>query len=188
MELIEEKVFEGLDFSSQKFEIAEYEHCKFIKCNFHETDVRGAVFSDVIFDQCDLAMMKINNSSFREVVCSSCKMIGIQFDHINPFGLSVKFVDTNLDHSNFYKVIMRKTNFINCSLKEVDFSDSDLTACVFDNCDFHLAIFDSTVLNNADFRTSYNYSIDPIANKIKQSRHSYPSVLGLVNQLDILID
>jgi len=188
MELIVDKVFEGVDFTSQRFEIAEYEQCKFIKCNFHGVDVGGAVFADVIFDQCDLGMMKVDKTSFREVEFISCKMIGVQFEHINPFGLSLKFVDDNLDHSNFYKVILSKTSFINCSLKEVDFSNSDLTASIFHNCDFHQAVFDSTILNKVDFRTSYHYSIDPIANIIKQSRHSYPSVLGLINHFDIQID
>ena len=115
-------------------------------------------------------------------------MIGVQFEHINPFGLEVEFSFVALDHSSFYKTKFLKTKFTNCSLKEVDFSQADFTNSTFDQCDFHMAVFDSANLEKADFRTSINYSIDPQRNRLKKSKHSYPGLLGLLDAVEIVID
>jgi len=42
-------------------------------------------------------------------------------------------------------------------------------------------------LENADLRTSYNYSIDPDANRIRKAKFSLPAVIGLLDKyyLDI---
>lgn len=188
MDHIANKKFEGIDFREEPFIIAEYEQCNFIKCNFQGIDIRRSVFIDVAFDQCDMGIIKIDKASFREVKFLSCKMMGTYFEHVNPFGLSVQFLDTNLDHASFYKSVMRKTLFRNCSLKEADFSNADLTESIFDNCDLDRAQFNNTVLIKSDFRTAYHYSMDPSLNKIKHSKHSYPSVLGLLHQFDVQID
>jgi hypothetical protein len=43
-------------------------------------------------------------------------------------------------------------------------------------------------LTGADFRTAYNYSLDPENNKLKNARFSGPGVLGLLDKYDIKID
>ena len=90
--------------------------------------------------------------------------------------------------ASFYKRKLKKTKFLNCSLQEVDFVEADLGAAIFDNCDMAGAIFDNTILEKADFRTSYNYAIDPELNKIKKAKFSMPGVLGLLLKYDIEID
>jgi fluoroquinolone resistance protein len=59
---------------------------------------------------------------------------------------------------------------------------------VFDNCDLTRATFDRSVLEKADFRTSYNYSIDPENNKIKKAKFSLLGVSGLLDKYDIAIE
>ena len=70
----------------------------------------------------------------------------------------------------------------------MDFSEADLTGVVFDNCDLTKAIFDQTNLEKVDFRTSYNYSIDPEKNRIHKARFSASDIAGLLDKYDIHIE
>jgi uncharacterized protein YjbI with pentapeptide repeats len=38
---------------------------------------------------------------------------------------------------------------------------TNLTAVLFSNCDLYRSEFEKAIADKADFRTSYNYSIDP---------------------------
>ncbi len=83
---------------------------------------------------------------------------------------------------------MKKTVFSRCSLQEADFTETDLTEVSFNECDLQLARFEHTVLEKADLRTSYNYTIDPALNKVRKARFSLPGVLRLLDKYDINID
>jgi uncharacterized protein YjbI with pentapeptide repeats len=82
---------------------------------------------------------------------------------------------------------LKGTVFTNCVLSEIDFTESDLRDAVFKDCDLSGSIFDNTDLQKADFRTSFNYSIDPDRNRIKKAKFSLPAVVGLLNKYDIVI-
>jgi uncharacterized protein YjbI with pentapeptide repeats len=63
-----------------------------------------------------------------------------------------------------------------------------LTQAVFNNCNLELASFDRTLLEKADFRSSYNYVINPETNKIKKAKFSLLGVAGLLEKYDIVIE
>jgi uncharacterized protein YjbI with pentapeptide repeats len=98
------------------------------------------------------------------------------------------FEDCQLNLSSFFKLKLKNTRFIKCSLHEVDFTEADLTSSVFENCDLQRTIFSNTILEKADFRTAFNYSIDPEVNRIKKAKFSLPGVLGLLSKYAIEID
>jgi fluoroquinolone resistance protein len=112
-------------------------------------------------------------------------MLGLRFDNCNDFGLAFSFNNCKLDHSSFYKLKLKKTDFKSSQLHEVDFSECDLTNAVLDHCDLLNATFDRTILEKADFRTAYNYSIDPDNNKLKKARFSQSGLAGLLHKYDI---
>jgi uncharacterized protein YjbI with pentapeptide repeats len=115
-------------------------------------------------------------------------MLGLRFDTCNGFGLSFSFDGCQLNHSSFYKTKIKKTIFKNSHLQESDFSEADLTGAVFDDCNLTQAVFFHTILEKADFRTSYNYSIDPEINRIKKAKFSIWGIPGLLDKYDIEID
>jgi uncharacterized protein YjbI with pentapeptide repeats len=82
----------------------------------------------------------------------------------------------------------QSTIFKNASLKESDFSECDLTGSIFEKCDLEGALFENTNLEKADFRTSFNYSIDPEINRIRKAKFSISEISGLLNKYDIEID
>jgi fluoroquinolone resistance protein len=50
------------------------------------------------------------------------------------------------------------------------------------------AIFENTILEKADFRTAYNYTIDPVQNRIKKAKFSVTGIAGLLSRYDIAIE
>jgi uncharacterized protein YjbI with pentapeptide repeats len=83
---------------------------------------------------------------------------------------------------------MKKTNFVRCQLKQVDFSGCDLSQSVFEDCDLADAVFENTVLEKADLRTAFNYSIDPEMNRVKKAKFSLINVRGLLAKYDIELE
>jgi uncharacterized protein YjbI with pentapeptide repeats len=121
----------------------------------------------------------------RNIAFKECKLLGLHFEHCNGFLFSADFEDCTLHLSSFYKLSLKKTRFKNCNLQEVDFAECDLSSSIFDNCDLARAKFERTILKKADFRTSYNYSIDPEKNRIAKAKFSITGIVGLLDKYDI---
>jgi uncharacterized protein YjbI with pentapeptide repeats len=65
--------------------------------------------------------------------------------------------------------------------------NTDLTAVIFDNCDLYHSEFNKAIANKANFRTSYNYAIDPEKTKVKKAIFSLSEVKGLLYKHDLKI-
>ena len=116
-----------------------------------------------------------------------CKMLGARFDDCSKFGLELRFENCNLSHCSFYQVNLKKAVFKNTQLIEADLTQCDLSHAVLDGCDLMHASFDNTLLEQADLRTSFNYSIDPERNRIKKAKFSQTGIAGLLDKYDIEI-
>jgi len=73
-------------------------------------------------------------------------------------------------------------------MQETDFTETDLTSTIFETCDLQRAIFYATILEKADFRSSFNYSLDPERNRIKKARFSRLGIAGLLDKYNIEIE
>lgn len=140
------------------------------------------------FDYCNLSMAKLNDTSLKDVRFSNCKLLGLNFKDCRTFLLSLDFEDCLLNFASFLLLTLKGIRFRNCQLQEVDFAETDLTGALFDNCDLSGAIFEYSVLKKADFRTAFNYSIDPETNSIKKAKFSRESLAGLLGKYDIEIE
>ena len=187
-EYILEKTFDKTDFREKHLPKGEYELCKFINCDFSNSDLASIVFIDCIFENCNLSMVGLTKTAFREIKFRNCKLLGLHFGNCNRSGMALYFENCNLSHSSFYQTILKNTSFINLKLHDVDFTESDLVGSVFENCDLTGAIFEHTNIERSDLRTSFNYSINPEINRIKRAKFSYPGVVGLLDKYDIEID
>lgn len=85
-------------------------------------------------------------------------------------------------------VKLRNSIFKNTNFNETDFTGCDLSSSVFDNCNFIRATFENTVLEKCDFRTSFNFSIDPERNRISKAKFSLAGIAGLLDKYEIEID
>lgn len=180
--------FDTINYTKSPLPVGEYELCRFVGCNFTKSDLSGSVFYDCDFIDCQLSGVKLMKTAFRDVRFRNCKAEGLQFEHCNDFLFAVSFDTCVLNRSSFYKQQLRNTSFRKSSLQEVDFTSADLTGSVFDDCDLRRAAFEHTVLEKADFRTAYNYSLDPTINRLSKARFSLPGVTGLLVKFDIDIE
>jgi fluoroquinolone resistance protein len=186
--LIENKTFEKKDFGKKPLTQGSYELCKFINCNFLEAGLSLINFVDCEFIKCDMSLARFGGTGLRDVKFKDCKMLGLHFENCVEFGLSFSFENCILDHCSFYRRKIRKTNFKDCRLHETDFTECDITNSVFENCDLLRAVFINSILEKSDFRTSYNYTIDPEINKIKKAKFSKDGLAGLLTKYDIKIE
>ena len=185
---IQDQNFDKLDYTQEALAKGEYENCTFTNCNFEETNLNDIKFMNCDFHDCNWSLAQLNGTVLREVKFKDCKMLGLQFETCNDFGLSFSFENCQLNHSTFFQMNIKKTIFQNCQLREIDFSESNLSNVVFDNCDLSQAIFINTVLDKADFRTAYNYSIDPESNRLKKAKFSILGISGLLDKYDLVIE
>ena len=188
MEIIEDVVFENIDFRTEVLKKGEYENCTFKKCILSDCDLNTFKFIGCVFENCDLSLASIHKVVLREVQFKECKMVGLKFDTTDSFSISIAIDHCILTYASFYKLKLKNTIFLHSKLNEVDFTEADLTNAVFDQCDLTNAIFSATNLEKADFTTAFNYSIDMDANKIKKSKHSKGQLGGLLEKYNLIIE
>ncbi len=184
----EEEKYSGINYANELLEKGEYDNCEFTNCQMRELDLSGYIFADCLFKDCDLSMSTLLNTAFSNVKFMNCKLLGLQFDQCHAFMFSVRFELCQLNLSSFYQRKLKKGWFKDCQLHEVDFTEADLNKTIFDNCDLNSAIFDRTNLESADFRTSFNYTLDPDLNKVKKARFSLQGLPGLLGKYDLRIE
>ena len=165
-----------------------YESCQFDSCDFSTRDFSGFHFIDSTFSNCNLSMVKLDETVFRDVVFTGSKMLGLHFEQCSQFGLSFKFTSCKLNHSSFFGLKMKKILFKECELFEADFTEADLTEALFDHCNLERTVFDRTILEKADFRTAFHYTIDPENNRIRRARFSLTGVCGLLDKYGIQVE
>lgn len=182
---IEDKKFDQVDFTLDGLVKADYENCSFTNCNFSNQDLSKLSFAECDFTGCNFSLAKLATTAFNEVKFKDCKLLGLHFHDCHEFLFTVYFDNCLLNLSSFYKRKLKKTTFKNCTLHEVDFTQADLSGALFHNCDLSRATFQYAILEKADLRSSYNYSIDPEVNKIKKARFSAAGLAGLLEKYDI---
>ena len=64
---------------------------------------------------------------------------------------------------------------------------TDLTEVLFENCDLYRSEFAKAIANKANFKTSYNYTIDPTKTKIKKAVFSLEGLKGLLYKHEIIV-
>jgi fluoroquinolone resistance protein len=180
--------FENIDFSIKELVKSDYDTCTFKSCTFTNTDLSNLSFSECEFSGCDLSLVKTCKTSFKGVRFRDCELLGVHFEKCNEFLFSVSFKKCILNMASFHKLGLKKTQFKECILQETDFTECDLTGSTFDRCNMNRAVFSRTILEKVDFRTSYDYSIDPENNRIKKAKFSLLGIVGLLNKYDIQID
>ena len=179
--------FDAALLAEQPIERGVFEECHFTGCDFSGHDFSGNTFIDTTFSQCNLSLVPLMQTGFRDVEFSHCKMLGLRFDTCDRFGISFSFDHCQLDHSSFYQIQLKKNLFRSTRLVEADFTESDLTEALFDDCDLSGALFSRSILVKADLRTSTGYTIDPESNNLKKAKFSLSGIPGLLYKYGIEI-
>ena len=180
--------FENRSFTGSALEPGDYENCTFTNCDFSNSNLSDLNFLECEFRECNLSLAKLTLAAFREAKFINCKLLGLHFEECNNIAFKVEFDGCSLDLCSFNKLKIKRTIFRNSKVIEDDFTETDLSNSSFINCDLQRTIFFNTVLEGVDFRTSFNYSIDPQLNRIKKAKFSLPGIAGLLDKYEIDID
>jgi len=186
--LEENREFNGINYVETRLTKGAYEQCTFFQCIFTNSDLSNIIFVECEFVECDLSMANVSGTAFQDSSFTNCKLLGLHFEHCNDLLFSVNFKECVLNLSSFYKCSLKRSIFMDCNLQETDFTESDMTGSILQGCDLSGAIFDHTILEKADLRRSFNFSIDPELNRIRRSKFSAGEIIGLLGKYDITID
>jgi uncharacterized protein YjbI with pentapeptide repeats len=66
--------------------------------------------------------------------------------------------------------------------------ETDLSEVVFENCDLYRSEFDKAIAIKTNFKTSYNYTINPERTKIRKAIFSIDGLKGLLFKHDIIVN
>ena len=179
--------YRNLTYNSEEINFKEYECCTFTNCNFSSCNFIAVTFIDCIFNDCIFTGAQINHVALRTVFFNHCEIREVNFAMCDKLIFEVHFKDCNLDFSKFYTLKIKGTSFSNCSIVAVDFMSTDLTEVVFDNCDLYRSEFAKAIANKGNFKTSYNYTIDPTKTKIKKAVFSLEGIKGLLYKHEIIV-
>ncbi len=185
---ITDKNFDGIDFTNEPIQMADFENCVFSNCNFASSELNDRHFEDCTFENCDLSNAKITGTAFRNIRFKACKLIGLQFDTCHPFLIAFQFNQCILNYASFYQLKIPGTLFKQCTIIEADFSSTDLSKAIFDDCNLSGTMFENTKLQNADLYNSSSFIIDPNINVITGARFSVENLSGLLTKYDIVIE
>lgn len=183
--MLKNKVVDNFLFQDAPYE---YNNYTFRNSDFSKLDLSSYEFHDCIFSGCDLSMVTLDNTLLSSVRFVNCKMLGVDFGKCSKFTFQVSFDESVLNYSFFYKNRLKKITFKKCILKEVNFIEADLTSAAFPECDLSNAVFERCNLMGCDFTSAQNYTINPSYNKMKKAKFSYPAVIGLLSQYNIVIE
>ena len=188
LNFISDKTYTGTSYSSIALPKGEYDNCTFINCDFSESYLSNISFLECEFIDCNLSMVKTKGTTLKDVVFNNCKLVGFPFHDCNAFLLSITFDGCQLNLSSFFNLKLNLTSFKSCKLEQVDFTNTDLRESKFIECNLYQTIFDNTNLEKVDFTTSYNLTINPETNRIKNACFSKENALGLLSNYQINID
>jgi uncharacterized protein YjbI with pentapeptide repeats len=180
--------YNHLVYDEQEVNLKEFECCTFNHCDFSQCNFIGVIFIDCTFNDCLFSGSKINHVALRSVFFYRCKMEEVNFAMCDKLIFEVHFKECVLDFSKFYALKIKGTTFTDCSIIAVDFMSTDLTEVIFDNCDLYRSEFGKANANKANFKTSYNYTIDPTKTKLKKAVFSLNEVKGLLFKHELIIN
>ena len=175
-------------YGRDELNFKEFECCTFNDCTFSAGNFIDVTFIDCVFNNCVFSEAKINHVAMRTVTFNGCEIKDVNFAMCNKLIFEVRFNNCVLDFSKFYTLKLKKTPFINCSLVAVDFMATDLTEVLFENCDLYRAEFAKAIASKANFKTSYNYTINPTITRLKKAVFSLKAVKGLLYKHDIIVE
>ncbi|TCN68445.1 pentapeptide repeat-containing protein [Acetobacteroides hydrogenigenes] len=184
----DDEIFSNVSFAEIGLDGVEYDSCRFENCDFSGVSFSGIELIDCHFVNCDFSLVKLDGTGLKNATFTGCKLIGVDFSVASNFLFAVSFADCMLDYSIFLKKNMKGTTFRNSSVKSAMFEECNLSNAILDSCNFANTLFVQNNLQQADFRTSTEYSFDLELNRVKGAKFAYPSALGLFSKYGIEIE
>lgn len=143
-------MYDGTDLSGLDVDTIEVGTCRFERVNVSETRIRHGMFSDALFERCDLANVNAADSSLLNSHFAGCRLTGLSWT--NGLLREVLFEDCRMNLAGFrFTRFKPVVVFRNCELGRVNFQNADLTGARFERCDLTGAQFSNAKMTGARF-------------------------------------
>ncbi len=184
--------FENEKYYSKNISHLTWDEEEFCNCEFHNLDLqnlnfKNCKFFECQFHQCNLSNLKVHYSTFRDILFSQTKAVGINWTSAKSIS-DLKFEESILDYSVFLGLDLKGGVFSKSSLKKVDFSGCNLKGSDYKGSDLQETSFNNSNLEMSDFRDAKNYLIDLSCTKLAKAKFSFPDALGLLKVLNIHVE
>lgn len=174
--------------TTRELPFGEYDKCTFKGLNFSNLDVSQYIFNDCEFIDCNLTLVKIRQTAFRKVRFEGCKLMGLNFDDCNNFGMALGFSTCNITNCTFTALFLTRTKFEVCDVHDCDFTQTNLSDGAFLRCSLRGSTFERSNLEKVDFRYSTGIAIDPSKNKMRKAKFQTDQLPGLLKTYQLEIE
>lgn len=161
----------------------EFFECKFTKITFTK-HIRRAMFTDVIFENCDFSNIDMRECVFHRVIFRKCRLTGTDFTRGTFEDVLVE--KTQAQYACFSSSKIKNSGFIDDVLSDTGFSMCKIDNTATEECDFSRAEFYDTKLKNLDFTRCNISNIVVEASDIKgvivneEQAIAFAKLLGIV--------
>ncbi len=154
---------------------------------FAEAQLERCSFEDTTFRRCDLGVMKLGGTAFRDVRFEDCKVTGIDWSRAHDLAFDVSFADCVLDMGSFVGLRLKGLKIEGGRARDVVFADSDLRDVRFGYVDFASATFTGNDLRGADLATCANVVVEPNTNRFGKTKLPTGTAKRYLKQLGIIV-
>ncbi|MBU6081269.1 pentapeptide repeat-containing protein [Allobacillus halotolerans] len=116
--------------------------------HFDEVNLPSSSWVDVIFENCDLSNIEMNEARMNRVEFRNCKLAGTNFDRAEL--QDVRFVNCQAPYALFNLAKMYDVRFNDCLLKSANFIDANFSNVQFGKSIMDDVQFTGTSLKNVD--------------------------------------
>ncbi len=190
--LYENHKFENLKVIGQTLSDYKFIECEFNNCYFEECTLENCTFINCKFNKTNIITLKSKNSESKYSEFQGCNLIGINWNNLLPKGMVAEPIrsikESLLKYNYFIEMKMQKFDFSKNNILESLFENCDLRESSFKECNLSGTQFGKCNIEKVDFRDTSEYQIDLFTNKMKKAKFSFPEVVSLLSELDIIID
>jgi len=192
MEYFENEKIENLQYSDETLEGAEYCDCKFYNCQFTNVKMRNCSFTDCEFFNCAFRNVKFEFSTMKNSSFTESLLMGINWNELQGKGAISfpveSFKNCMIKYNNFVESNLLSFDFSGSNISDTNFQDCLLMKACFKNVPFKDTNFTKCNLSYCDFRGANDYGIDINNNTLTRAKFSFPTVVCLLNSINIDIE
>lgn len=147
-QLIENKDYEDEECGGIETEKLVFDHVRFIRCRFGQSNFEKGEFHDVLFEECDLSNGVFRNGYFKNCRFRNCRMYGSIFESASLKDTHIE--NCNLAYGNFSKTLWECTEVTDSNMKQSSLAESVFRKPVFHRTDLSGTDFFRTKLKGID--------------------------------------
>lgn len=192
MHIIENKVFENIDFDDQVFENYEVKNCVFVHCTFNSIELSNTRLGANTWKHCTVNNPHLTFSEMTHSVFENCNLININWSEVQSnmrYRRSIhKIKDSYLKYNIFILLDLQNMDFRSNVIHHGLFEECDLHTSNFSGCDLLDTEFIQCNLMKANFKDASGYYLDIKTCQLKDAKVSLFEAVNLALQLGIEVD